>query len=207
MLERCPGCGQRYDGGGCATEQQLRPGWGVRGLWGAGAEALGVGWGCWARLELRDPCALASLSISSASPCLGLSAEAAQGLASEEGWGQVVVQDWQAQGVWGGGPVEWVELRVVERQTAVTRGVRPLGAQEGGQWRGGWTQDPRGGGRRAWIGWGPCLAHRPHPGQAVTEHLLDAGSLGAHPGPRAVRGYGSSVQVSRSPAELCASLG
>ena len=26
MLERCPGCGQRYDGGGCATEQQLRPG-------------------------------------------------------------------------------------------------------------------------------------------------------------------------------------
>ena len=45
----------------------------------------------------------------------------------------MVVQDWQAQGVWGGGPVEWVELRVVERQTAVTRGVRPLGAQEGGQ--------------------------------------------------------------------------
>lgn len=97
MLERCPGCGQRCDGGGCAPEQQLRPGRGV------GAEAPGVGWGCWARLELRDPCALTSLSTSSASPCLGLSAEATQGLASEEGWGQVVGQDWQAQGC-GRGP-------------------------------------------------------------------------------------------------------
>lgn len=106
----------------------------------------------------------------------------------------------------GGGPVEWGELRVVERQTAVTRGVRPLGAQEGGQWRGGWTQGPWGGGRRAWMGWGPHLAHRPHPGQAVMEPLLNVGSLGAHPGPQAV-GYGSSAQVSRGPTEPCASQG